>query len=90
MTFVFLATPAFAKPAIVVGVSDGDTLTVEWEDGSRGKVRLFGVDCPETKVAGKWETQPYGRKATAEGRGLWYHVNPTAPWDWRKGGSDGE
>ena len=37
MTFVFLATPAFAKPAIVVGVSDGGTLTVEWEDGSRDK-----------------------------------------------------
>jgi len=39
----------------VVGVSDGDTLTL-LVDGREEKVRLFGIDCPELR-------QAFGRKA---------------------------
>jgi endonuclease YncB( thermonuclease family) len=39
----------------VVGVSDGDTVTL-LVDGRERKVRLFGIDCPELH-------QAYGRKA---------------------------
>jgi endonuclease YncB( thermonuclease family) len=39
----------------VVGVSDGDTISVMWE-GRAVKVRLHGIDCPE-------KGQPYGTKA---------------------------
>lgn len=39
----------------VVGVSDGDSLTV-MREGRGVKVRLFGVDCPESR-------QPFGYKA---------------------------
>jgi len=43
----------------VVYVADGDTITVEpIEGGDRAKVRLHGIDCPETK-------QPYGQTAKA-------------------------
>ena len=54
----FMSTSAaHAWPARVVAVTDGDTITVEPLDGGdRVKVRLYGIDCPESK-------QPYGQVA---------------------------
>lgn len=43
---------------------DGDTFTVERENGERERIRLFGVDCPEAQYTGRWESQPYSRIAT--------------------------
>jgi len=43
-------------PGKVVGVSDGDTITVLTEDKREIKVRLYGVDCPE-------KNQDFGTKA---------------------------
>ena len=40
----------------VVGVADGDTITVLTTDFERIKVRLYGIDCPE-------KGQPYGVEA---------------------------
>ena len=160
--FILLACSAMAEPATVISVHDGDTFTVRYDDGSTDKIRLFGIDCPELAVRGRWGSQPYSRKAAnlvkkifarhdrvtvygeswsygrlvagvitlddgftvqealvstglawvdpryckdskpmcvkwkaleaearEERRGLWYHMNPTAPWDWRRG-EDGE
>jgi endonuclease YncB( thermonuclease family) len=54
-----LSAPAVAWEARVVNVADGDTITIEpIEGGDRAKVRLHGIDCPETK-------QPYGQTAKA-------------------------
>lgn len=54
---VFLSTPAFAWEARVVAVSDGDTITIEpIKGGDRSRVRLHGIDAPETN-------QPYGQAA---------------------------
>jgi endonuclease YncB( thermonuclease family) len=39
----------------VVGVSDGDTITV-WHDGNGERIRLNGIDCPE-------QGQPFGKQA---------------------------
>jgi endonuclease YncB( thermonuclease family) len=50
---LFLSCSAIASPAAadfagkVVGVSDGDTLTV-LRDQTQVRIRLYGVDCPET------------------------------------------
>jgi micrococcal nuclease len=50
---LFLSCVAIASPAVadfaakVVGVSDGDTLTV-LRDQSQVRIRLYGIDCPET------------------------------------------
>ncbi len=41
----------------VVGISDGDTLTVQTDDNRRVRVRLAGIDAPE-------HDQPYGTAAT--------------------------
>jgi len=40
----------------VVGVSDGDTITVLTPDNNNFKIRLYGADCPES-------SQDYGQKA---------------------------
>ncbi|QQS55105.1 MAG: thermonuclease family protein [Candidatus Competibacteraceae bacterium] len=47
----------------VVGVSDGDTLTVRTDDNRRVRVRLAGIDAPE-------HDQPYGSAATRSLAGL--------------------
>ncbi len=49
---------SWAWPARVVGVTDGDTITVEPIDGGElVKIRLHGIDAPE-------RNQPYGVVAT--------------------------
>lgn len=49
-----MASPAWAWPARVVAVTDGDTITVEPIDGGRRvKIRLWGIDAPERR-------QPFG------------------------------
>ena len=46
---------SFAWQGKVVGVSDGDTITV-MHNGKGEKIRLYGVDCPEKR-------QDFGQKA---------------------------
>jgi endonuclease YncB( thermonuclease family) len=61
--FLFITVPALAFEARVVSIQDGDTITVQTEQGGKPvRVRLYGIDCPERK-------QPFGnraRQATAE------------------------
>jgi endonuclease YncB( thermonuclease family) len=52
---VLIPTLSWAWQGLVVGVSDGDTITVMHE-GKGEKIRLYGVDCPEKK-------QAFGKKA---------------------------
>lgn len=52
---VCLPALSSAWSGLVVGVSDGDTITVMHE-GKGEKIRLYGVDCPEKK-------QAFGKKA---------------------------
>lgn len=56
---LLLAAPAWAAQVFegkVVGISDGDTITVLTNEKHQVKVRLYGVDCPESK-------QAYGTRA---------------------------
>lgn len=48
--------PAHAWQGKVVGISDGDTITVLSPDKKEMKIRLYGVDCPE-------KGQDFGNKA---------------------------
>lgn len=52
---LLLSLPCHAFSGKVVGVSDGDTITVMHEDKGE-KVRLYGIDCPE-------KGQAFGQKA---------------------------
>jgi len=53
---IFAAAPAYSWTGKVVGISDGDTITVLTEDKREMKIRLYGVDCPE-------KGQDFGSKA---------------------------
>ena len=53
--FLILPCPVWAWSGKVVGVSDGDTITV-LRDKRPQKIRLYGIDCPEKR-------QPFGKKA---------------------------
>jgi len=58
-------TPAVtAGEAVVEQVVDGDTLVVRLGDGTEDRVRLIGVDTPETKHPSK-PVECFGREASA-------------------------
>jgi len=48
---------------VVTKVSDGDTFWVEKADGSREKVRLIGIDAPESQNTGDKKIGYYGKEA---------------------------
>ncbi|MCP4541884.1 MAG: hypothetical protein GY832_32545 [Chloroflexi bacterium] len=50
--------------AIVSHVSDGDTLDVTWPSGATARIRLIGVDTPETTFPPEGEAECYGPKAS--------------------------
>ena len=53
--FLLLPCPAWAWSGKVIGVADGDTITV-LNDKHPVKIRLYGIDCPEKR-------QPFGKRA---------------------------
>lgn len=53
--FVILSQSAWAWQGKVVGVTDGDSVTI-LHDGRREEIRLYGVDCPE-------KHQDFGQKS---------------------------
>ena len=53
--FLLLPCPAWTWSGKVIGVADGDTITV-LRDKQPQKIRLYGIDCPEKR-------QPFGKKA---------------------------
>lgn len=53
------------EPAKVVRVVDGDTLSVRVSDGSEERVRLIGIDAPESKSPDEAENCPEGEQAAA-------------------------
>ena len=48
---LFLSHAALAWPGLVVGISDGDTITVLRDGREQVKIRLYGIDCPEKRQA---------------------------------------
>lgn len=53
LSLLFCALPLSAAEltGTVIYVYDGDTVTLRTEDGSKHKIRLYGIDSPETKQA---------------------------------------
>lgn len=62
------AQPA-TLPATVVNVVDGDTADVQFEDGRTERIRLIGIDTPET-VDPRKPVQCFGREASAHAHDL--------------------
>lgn len=78
---LLFAVPSFAFPRSVEGkvtkVVDGDTLTLATREGTRIKIRLYGIDAPEVRHEGM-PGQPYGEEAKtalkASALGKWVTV----------------
>jgi endonuclease YncB( thermonuclease family) len=88
LTFaVLLSVPIFAQAkavlgtveGIVVRVSDGDTVNVQDARGNKLKIRLYGIDAPETEKSSKKTGhiskpgQPFGQEASRMLESLIYH-----------------
>lgn len=58
----------------VVGVTDGDTITVLDSSSTQHKIRLSGIDCPEKK-------QPYGQQAKLKMGDLVFDKDVTVEWN---------
>ena len=65
---------AFEFTGKVVGVTDGDTITVLLESKKQYKVRLQHIDCPESR-------QPFGFKAKQFLSQKVFGKNVTVKWD---------
>ena len=58
-------TPQRIEEGIVEHVADGDTLTVITANQTKLRIRMFGIDTPETPKGNKFPGQPYGKEAEA-------------------------
>jgi endonuclease YncB( thermonuclease family) len=63
-------SPAAPRPqrieeGMVERVADGDTLTVITANQTKLRIRMFGIDAPETPKGHKFPGQPYGTEAEA-------------------------
>ena len=64
LLILFLFTSySYAFEGIVILISDGDTITVV-NNGKPEKIRLYGIDTPESK-------QAFGNEARQSKTGLW-------------------
>jgi len=69
ITTVFAKEPIRTIEGTVTKISDGDTILVTDTLGTKVKVRLYGIDCPETEKGNKRtgkaskQGQPYGEEA---------------------------
>jgi Staphylococcal nuclease homologue len=60
--------PAATKPqrieeGTVTSVADGDTLTVTTLNQTKLRIRMFGIDAPETPKGAQFPGQPFGKEA---------------------------
>jgi endonuclease YncB( thermonuclease family) len=57
--------PQRIEEGIVERVADGDTLTVITANHTKLRIRMWGIDAPETPKGAKFPGQPYGPEAEA-------------------------
>src|SRR5687768_12106033 len=56
-------TPQRIEEGLVERVADGDTVTVITPNQTKLRIRLWGIDAPETSKGTKFPGQPYGKDA---------------------------
>jgi micrococcal nuclease len=56
-------TPLRTEEGLVERVADGDTVTVITPNQTKPRIRLWGIDAPETPKGTKFPGQPYGKEA---------------------------
>jgi micrococcal nuclease len=58
-------TPQRIEEGLVERVADGDTVTVITSNQTKLRIRMLGIDAPETPKGTKFPGQPYGPEAEA-------------------------
>ena len=58
-------TPQRIEEGTVTRVADGDTITVITANQTKLRIRMVGIDAPETPKGTKFPGQPYGKEAEA-------------------------
>ncbi len=53
------------SPVLVTKVSDGDTFWVTYPSGKEEKIRLIGINAPESRRTGRTEVEYFGKEASA-------------------------
>jgi endonuclease YncB( thermonuclease family) len=73
ITIAFLLSPAYAQQlsGLVVGISDGDTVTLLDSNHQQHRIRLSGIDAPESH-------QPFGQKSKASLSAMIFNRNVVA------------
>jgi micrococcal nuclease len=64
LTLLLLPTLTWAGPSKVISIQDADMITVLTEERRQVRIRLYGIDAPESG-------QAYGKKATQHVKGAW-------------------
>lgn len=52
------------SPVLVTKVSDGDTFWVTYPSGKEEKIRLIGINAPESRKTGKTDVEVFGKEAS--------------------------
>jgi endonuclease YncB( thermonuclease family) len=65
LLFLFTVLPPAFSAARVVGISDGDTITILHDNREQERIRFYGIDCPE-------KSQAFGQKAKQYASSLVY------------------
>lgn len=72
--FAFFSQTGIAQsktsPVLVTKVSDGDTFWVTYPSGKVEKIRLIGINSPESRKTGTKEVEYFGKEASAYARQL--------------------
>ncbi len=63
--YLMALNPFWGKITRIIRCADGDTLIVGRKKGRRYKIRLIGVDTPESLRSLYQDVMPYGKEATA-------------------------
>jgi micrococcal nuclease len=58
------------SPVLVTKVSDGDTFWVTYPSGKEEKIRLIGINTPESRKTGNTDVEYFGKEASAYARQL--------------------
>lgn len=75
---------AKTSPLTVTKVSDGDTFWVKYPSGKEEKIRLIGINAPESRKTGNREAQYFGKEASEFAKRLLLNKQVTLEFDVQK------
>ncbi|GMQ27480.1 thermonuclease family protein [Algoriphagus confluentis] len=85
--FIYLSSPPLlhaqnrSSPVLVTKVSDGDTFWVRYPSGKEEKIRLIGINAPESRKTGNRDVEYFGKEASAYAKRLLINQEVTLEFD---------